>query len=170
MPCQCGYPDGMSTRGRMVFLRAESEGKSSSLRGDIPSGYPHWHGIFVLLYRTNQQWLPVDPVRTVDVLPVDILPVDMEWPTFVSQSQLTIFKWGITKYNIKSRMNFILLLQNKSKTYEIQCHHSPVVLKHGPFLVPLGMQMWGGHVMLEKYFHEQDFHIFGLSCHTLSNL
>ena len=61
--------------------------------GDIPSGYPHWHGIFVLLYQTNpnlvkyqwkQQWLPVDPVRTVDVLPVDISPVDMmEWPTFV---------------------------------------------------------------------------------------
>ena len=22
-------------------------------RGDIPSGYPLWHGIFVLLYRTN---------------------------------------------------------------------------------------------------------------------
>ena len=29
MPCQCGYPDGMSPSG------------------DIPSGYPHWHGIFV---------------------------------------------------------------------------------------------------------------------------
>ena len=25
MPCQCGYPDGMSPRGRMVFLRAEPE-------------------------------------------------------------------------------------------------------------------------------------------------
>ena len=24
-------------------------------RGDIPSRYPHWHGIFVLLYRTNIQ-------------------------------------------------------------------------------------------------------------------
>ena len=22
-------------------------------RGDIPSGYPHWHRILVLLYRTN---------------------------------------------------------------------------------------------------------------------
>ena len=66
------------------------------------SGYPHWHGIFVLLYRTNpnlvkyqwkQQWLPVDPVRTVDILPVDM----MEWPTFVSQSRLMIFTWGIIK-------------------------------------------------------------------------
>ena len=26
MPCQCGYPDGMSPRGRMVFSRAEPEG------------------------------------------------------------------------------------------------------------------------------------------------
>ena len=25
-------------------------------RGAIPSGYPHWHGIFVLLYRTNERW------------------------------------------------------------------------------------------------------------------
>ena len=31
MPCQCGYPDGMSPRGRMVFPRAEPEGKPSSL-------------------------------------------------------------------------------------------------------------------------------------------
>ena len=72
----------------------------------FPEGrVPHWHDIFVLLYRTNpnlvkyqwkQQWLPVDAVRMVDVLPVDISPVDMmEWPTFVSQSRLTIFTWGI---------------------------------------------------------------------------
>ena len=47
MPCQCGYPDGMSPRGRMVFP------KTILPRGNIPSGYPHWHGIFVLLYRTN---------------------------------------------------------------------------------------------------------------------
>ena len=48
MPCQCGYPDGMSPRGRTVFQSAQPEGKP-----DIPSGYPHWHGIFVLSYRTN---------------------------------------------------------------------------------------------------------------------
>ena len=91
MPCQCGYPE-------WTILP----------RGDIPSGYPHWHDIFVLLYRTNpnlakyqwkQQWLPVDPVRTVDVLPVDISLVDMmEWPTVVSQSPFTIFTWGIIKH------------------------------------------------------------------------
>ena len=43
----------MFPRGRMVFARAEPEGKTILPRGDIPSGYPHWHGIFVLLYRTN---------------------------------------------------------------------------------------------------------------------
>ena len=87
-PREHGFPEGVA------------QGKTILPRGDIPSGYPHWHGIFVLLYRTNpnlvkyqwkQQWLPVDPVRTVDVLPVDM----MEWPTFVSQSRLTIFTWGI---------------------------------------------------------------------------
>ena len=89
------------------FPEGRAQGKTILLRGDIPSGYPHWHGIFVLLYHTNanlvkyqlkQQWLPVDPVRMVDVLPVDISQVDMmEWPTFVSQSRLSIFKWGIIK-------------------------------------------------------------------------
>ena len=98
MPCQCEYLDGMSPRGRMLP------------REDIPSGYPHWHGIFVLLYWTNPnlvkyqwepQWLPVGPLRTVDILPVDISPVDMmEWPTFVSQSRLTIFTWGIISTSI----------------------------------------------------------------------
>ena len=88
-----GFPEG-GVRGKTIVPRVDS-----------PSGYPHWHGIFVLLHRTNtnlvkyqwkQQWLPVDPVRTVDVLPVNISPVDMmEWPTFVSQSRLTIFTWGI---------------------------------------------------------------------------
>ena len=29
MPCQCGYPDGMSPRGKMVFPRADPEGKPS---------------------------------------------------------------------------------------------------------------------------------------------
>ena len=103
MPCQCGYPDGMSPRRKTILPR-----------GDIPSGYPHWHGIFVLLYQTNpnlviyqrkQQWLPVDPVRTVDVSPVDISPVDIvEWPTFVSQLRLTIFTWGIIKLNMRFKV------------------------------------------------------------------
>ena len=31
MPCQCGYPDGMSPLGRMVFPRAPPSGKPSSL-------------------------------------------------------------------------------------------------------------------------------------------
>ena len=85
-------------------------------RGRGPSeNHPHWHGIFVLLYQANpnlvkyqwkQQWLPVDPVRTVDVLQVDISPVDMmEWPTFVSQSRLTIFMWGIIISNIPYEFN-----------------------------------------------------------------
>ena len=92
------------------FPEGGARGKTILLREDIPSGYPHWHGIFVLLYRTNpnlvkyqwkQQWLPVDPVRTVDLLPVDISPVDMmDWPTYVSQSQLTIFTWGIITLNV----------------------------------------------------------------------
>ena len=34
MPWQCGYPDGMSPRGRMVFQRPETEGKPSS-RGEL---------------------------------------------------------------------------------------------------------------------------------------
>ena len=29
MPCQCGYPGGMSPRGRMVFPRAPPSGKPS---------------------------------------------------------------------------------------------------------------------------------------------
>ena len=31
MPCQCGYPDGMSPLGRMVFPRAPPSGNPSSL-------------------------------------------------------------------------------------------------------------------------------------------
>ena len=31
MPCQCGYPDGMSPLGRMVFLGLRPRGKPSSL-------------------------------------------------------------------------------------------------------------------------------------------
>ena len=53
MPCQCGYPDGMSPRGWMVFPEGGAREKTILSRGDIPSGYPHWHGIFVLLYQTN---------------------------------------------------------------------------------------------------------------------
>ena len=36
-----GFPEG-GARGNTILPR-----------GDIPSCYPHWHGIFVLLYRTN---------------------------------------------------------------------------------------------------------------------
>ena len=35
------------------FLEGGARGKTILPRGDIPSCYPHWHGIFVLLYRTN---------------------------------------------------------------------------------------------------------------------
>ena len=38
MPCQCGYPDGMSPRGRMVFPRAEPKGKPSSFHQDTHTG------------------------------------------------------------------------------------------------------------------------------------
>ena len=56
-----------------------------------------WHICFIIpnkpqFGKISMKTTMTDPVRTVDVLPVDISPVDMmEWPTFVSQSQLTIF-------------------------------------------------------------------------------
>ena len=40
-PREDGFPEG-GARGQTILPR-----------GDIPSCYPHWHGIFVLLYRTN---------------------------------------------------------------------------------------------------------------------
>ena len=40
-PREDGFPEG-GARGKTILPR-----------GDIPSCYPHWHGIFVLLYRTN---------------------------------------------------------------------------------------------------------------------
>ena len=40
MPCQCGYPDGMSPRGKTI----------------LPSGYPHWHGIFVFIILNKPQF------------------------------------------------------------------------------------------------------------------
>ena len=35
------------------FPEGGARGKTILPRGDIPSCYPHWHGIFDLLYRTN---------------------------------------------------------------------------------------------------------------------
>ena len=52
MPCQCGYPDGMSPRGRMVFPRAEPSGKPSS-RGEIFHQDTHT-GMAYLFYYTQQ--------------------------------------------------------------------------------------------------------------------
>ena len=40
-PREDGFPEG-GARGKTILPR-----------GDIPSCYPHWHGIFVLLYWTN---------------------------------------------------------------------------------------------------------------------
>ena len=40
-------------KGTIVKCLTPPERKTILPRGDIPSGYPHWHGIFVLLYRTN---------------------------------------------------------------------------------------------------------------------
>ena len=40
-PREDGFPEG-GARGKTILPR-----------GDNPSCYPHWHGIFVLLYRTN---------------------------------------------------------------------------------------------------------------------
>ena len=40
-PREDGFPEG-GARGKTILPR-----------GNIPSCYPHWHGIFVLLYRTN---------------------------------------------------------------------------------------------------------------------
>ena len=81
MPCQCGYPDGMSPLGRMVFPRADicfiipnkpqfgkismkttmTGGRSSENGGRFAGGH-------------------------------------VEWPTFVSQSQLTIFTCGKIRF------------------------------------------------------------------------
>ena len=52
MPCQCGYPDGMSPRGRMVFPRAEPEGNSSS-QGETFHQDTHT-GMAYLFYYTEQ--------------------------------------------------------------------------------------------------------------------
>ena len=41
LPREDGFPWGSAIEKTILPL------------GDIPSGYPHWHGIFVLLYRTN---------------------------------------------------------------------------------------------------------------------
>ena len=43
-----------ASEGNMMECFPEgARGKTILPRGDIPSCYPHWHGIFVLLYRTN---------------------------------------------------------------------------------------------------------------------
>ena len=39
--------------GGWFFPEGGARGKTILPRGDIPSCYPHWHGILVLLYRTN---------------------------------------------------------------------------------------------------------------------
>ena len=52
MPCQYGYPDEMSPRGRMVFPRAQPEGKPSS-RGEIFHQDTHT-GMAYLFYYTEQ--------------------------------------------------------------------------------------------------------------------
>ena len=52
MPCQCGYPDGMSPRGRMVFPRVEPERKLSS-RGETFHQDTHT-GIAYLFYHIEQ--------------------------------------------------------------------------------------------------------------------
>ena len=49
IPCQCGYPDGMSPRGRMVFTRAPPSGKpSSGGRHSIRIPTLAWHNCFII--------------------------------------------------------------------------------------------------------------------------
>ena len=49
MPCQCGYPDGMPPRGRIVFPRAEPKGKPSpSGRNSIRIPTLAWHICFII--------------------------------------------------------------------------------------------------------------------------
>ena len=49
MSCQCVYPDGMSPRGRMVFPRAEPEGKPSSRgRHSFRIHTLAWHICFII--------------------------------------------------------------------------------------------------------------------------
>ena len=49
MPCQCGYPDGMSPRGRMVFPRAEPEGMNPPEgRHSIRIPTLAWHICFII--------------------------------------------------------------------------------------------------------------------------
>ena len=91
----------------MVFPRALPSGKPSSLWKTF---HQDTHtGMAYLFYYTEQTQFGKVSMQTtmtagrssengVVFFPVDISPVDMmEWPTFVSQSRLTIFTWGIIK-------------------------------------------------------------------------
>ena len=71
MPCQCGYHDGMSPRGSMVFPEGGARGKTILPRGNISSGYPHWHGIFDLVYRTNPFWWNINKNNVYNVKVID---------------------------------------------------------------------------------------------------
>ena len=53
MPCQCGYPDGISPLGRMVFLRDPPSGKPSSLWETF---HQDTHTGMSYLYNINQ-WM-----------------------------------------------------------------------------------------------------------------
>ena len=52
MTSRWGYHDGMSPEGGW-FSRGRSPRENHPPEGDIPSWYPQWDVIFVLLYRTN---------------------------------------------------------------------------------------------------------------------
>ena len=51
IPCQCGYPDGMSPLGRMVFAQAPSSGKPSSLGETF---HQDTHTVMAYLYSSKK--------------------------------------------------------------------------------------------------------------------
>ena len=96
MPCECGYPDGIPEGRWFSRGRSPSENHPPEGRHSIRIPTLAWHICFIILNKPQfgkiSMKTTITAGRTVDVLPVDISPVDMmEWPTFVSQSRLTIF-------------------------------------------------------------------------------
>ena len=63
MPCQCGQHDGMFPRGRMVFPRAEPEGKPSS-RGETFHHVTHTGMAYLFYYTEQTQFVIVNKERS----------------------------------------------------------------------------------------------------------
>ena len=64
IPCQCGYPDGMSPLGRMVFPRAPPLGKPSSLWETF---HQDTHTGMAYLYNVLQNSSPIPGLSCVSI-------------------------------------------------------------------------------------------------------